>query len=179
MTVFLTNCIEQRRLPASLSVDQITSIYQQVLKNFEANGQKESYETLDIGYQDFKNGWFTIPHIWNCYGYHKEWIFYWSFGFILLFTFITSWLLDWLNGRHKVEPVYHLSNIPVVLKHKTRLWFFRRLWYSLMYTSTIFFLLTIKVDKLNFKKGLVVYILIVYAVGVLCLAYMANFVLQK
>ena len=88
-------------------------------------------------------------------------------------------LLDKLNGRNKTDGVYHIDKIQADKKGKTFLSLFRRLWYSLMYTSVIFFLLTLKPENLNFKKGLVAYILVVYSIGLLCLGYMANFVLQK
>jgi hypothetical protein len=175
---FLIDCLQRGRFPAPLPDDETISTYEKVLKKLDTDGQKISYETLDIEYRDFKNGWFVIPHLWYCYGYHKEWIFLWSTGFLLLFTVITFFLLDKLNNENSQDAVYQLANIPNTTKNGRYL-FFSRLWYSLMYTSMIFFLLTLKIENLNFKKGLVMYVLVVYSAGLLCLGYMANFILQK
>jgi hypothetical protein len=58
--------------------------------------------------------------------------------------------------------------------------FGNRIWYSLMFTSTVFFLLTLKIENIYFKeKRGTFYLFIVYTSGLLCLAYIANFVLQK
>jgi uncharacterized protein YjbI with pentapeptide repeats len=147
VTVFLINCIQKKIFPAALSDDEIISTYEKVLKNFDVAGQKISYENLDIEYKDFKNGWFIIPHIWYCYGYHKEWIFGWSLGFIILFTISTYFLLDRLNGGNKNEAIYHMANIPSLIEKQTFRPCLRRLWYSLMYTSTLFFFISAKNGK--------------------------------
>ena len=55
-----------------------------------------------------------------------------------------------------------------------------RLWYSFVYTAVIFFSLSLKISNVNFRnKGGTMYIMFVYTLGLICLAYMANFVLQK
>ncbi|MDB5086506.1 MAG: Uncharacterized protein JWR09_500 [Mucilaginibacter sp.] len=174
---FLIHFARLYRFPNSLSKDEVISTYEKVLKNFDLNGQKVSYETLDIEYRDFKNGWFILPHIWNCYGYHKDWIFRWIAVFIVFFTIVTFFFINKLN--RKDDGVYYIKNIPSANQAKTVLTFLKRLWYSLMYTSIIFFFLSLKTENINFKKAGVLYIFLVYSVGLLCLGYMANFVLQK
>jgi len=55
-----------------------------------------------------------------------------------------------------------------------------RWWYSFIYTASIFFRLTLKLDNLKYTdKRWTAYVMLVYLIGVVCLAYMANFVLQK
>jgi len=176
---FLLFCIENRKFPNALSNDEIISTYERVLKRFDANGQKLSYEALDVEYKDFKNGRFIFPHIWYCYGYHKEWIFEWTVGFLLFFTIITYFFIDRLNGTRNQNGVYFIVKSPPAIQSKIFSSKLSRLWYSFIYTSTIFFLFSLKIENINFKKTGVLYVMLVYFVGLICLGYIANFVLQK
>lgn len=145
-------------------------LFEALLKNFREHGQNDSYELLDIEYKDFKNEWFKLPHWWNCYGYHKEWIFYWVLGFLIIFTSINYVFL------HDLMQIY----LPVKGMRYVEMHGIDRIWFSFVYTFVIFFSFSLKIDriKLEHKIG-TLYILIVYAIGLICLAYMANFVLQK
>lgn len=176
---FLVNCVRTGQFPRALPKDEIISIYQKVLKNFDTNGQQDSYETLDIEYRDFKNGWFIVPHLWYCYGYHKEWIFLWTGGFLLIFTLITFFFIHKLNRKIEDDGFYYIPNIPPVEQSKTISSLVKRVWYSFIYTSAIFFLIGLKTENVNFKKVGAIYIILIYSFGLLCLGYMANFVLQK
>lgn len=174
---FLKYCMKAAYFPGPLSKDQILSTYEQVLKNFKDNGQTDSYEALDIEYRDFKNSSFILPHIWNLYGYRREWVFYWALAFLAFFTITTTFFLPILNKPTAEGGVYHIDNLNI--DPATERWY-NRLWYAFMYTSTLFFILKVDVSKLNFKKKAgVFYIVLIYSLGVLCLGYMANFVLQK
>ena len=165
-------------------------VYEALLKKFKDNGQLNSYELLDIEYHDFLwkcypgfYNWLRwIPKLWNNYGYSKGRVFGWALIFLFAFTILTFLSIDRLN-----KSVYRIENIPFFAPLGTykktsnsyRL-YKRRLWYSLVYTASIFFLLTLKIEKIKFenKKG-VIYLVAVYMIGILCLGYMANFVLQK
>jgi uncharacterized protein YjbI with pentapeptide repeats len=172
---FLIKCVNEKFFPRTLSKDEIISIFETALKNFEINGQKVSYENMDIDYKDFKFGKYSLAHIWYCYAYHKEWIFLWTAGFIFLFTIITFFFIRTWNNPVENNGTYYIANIP----SNSGSYFFSKLWYSFIYTSTIFFLLGLKIENLNFKKPGVVYIILMYLTGLLCLGYMTNFVLQK
>ena len=176
---FVGYCLTRGFFPQTLSRDEILSTYEKVLKNFELNGQMESYKALDIEYRDFENdGWFNINHIWNRYGYNKEWIFYWTAGFLLLFTLVTSFFIGDFNRKIEDNGVYYLENI--TLDHPGEKFFvLKRFIHAFVYTSSVFFLLGLKIENLNFKRSAVIYILLVYAMGILCLGYVANFVLAK
>ena len=177
ITIFLNYCIDELEFPKALSADEEQAAYEQILKNFKDNGQNDSYEALDIEYRDFKNGSFILPHIWNLYGYRREWVFYWALAFLVLFTISTTFLIGKLNKPTDQGGVYHMENLSI--DPATERWY-NRLWYAFMYTSTLFFVLKVDVGKLNFKKKWgVFYIILIYSFGVLCLGYMANFVLQK
>ncbi|MGZ4159693.1 MAG: pentapeptide repeat-containing protein [Neobacillus sp.] len=175
---FILQRIKVSSFPALLPTDEIISTYEKVLKNFDTQGQKVSYESLDIEYQDYKNGWFILPKIWNCYGYHKEYVFFWTALFLLSFTALTFIFIESLN--RKGQPgVYHIESIPLKLPVTSIFSFFRRVWYALMYTASVFFLFSLKMENVNFRKLGVLYVILVYSLGILCLGYMANFVLQK
>lgn len=181
-----------------MNVEDKETVYEALLKNFKDNGQSESYKRLDIEYQDFKwrkdsLGVFScISKKWWNYGYNKEYIFLWTGFFVLLFSITTFFMLGYLN-----ENVYKIKNIPDIPRleniYKDPPFYnhvispthmFRnilvRLWYSFVYASTIFFRLTLKIEDIQFNKFWgPVYIIMVYTIGLICLAYMANFVLQK
>ena len=159
--------------------DEAKTVYEGLLKNFKDRGQNDSYELLDIEYRDYLYGKWNFIRLWNSYGYHKEWVFRWIGIFILFFTIITSFLFNKLNKKIENGGVYFVSNIPEEVKVESIRNFFRRIWYSLMYTSTIFFLLTLKIENINFRKPAILYLILVYSTGIICLGYLANFVLQK
>lgn len=153
--------------------------YEILLNNFKTSGQLESYRLLDIEYQDFKykSHWYSWPlswinKFWWNYGYTKSMVFFWTAVFLLIFTPITYIKLNYLN-----HEVYQMKNIPKMYPttKKSVKW-----WYSFIYTSSIFFRLTLKLDDVKFQhRSWTIYILLVYTLGIICLAYMANFVLQK
>jgi pentapeptide repeat protein len=98
-------------LPSRLTTDEKTSIYEMVLKNFQENGQMDSYEKLDIEYKNFKNGIFILPRIWNNYGYDKELIFAWTIGFLIIFTTITYFNFDKLNKKAGDKGAYFIESL--------------------------------------------------------------------
>ena len=179
-----------------IPTDEISAMYVKLLNNFKERGQMDSYEKLDIEYNDYRHqylGQYNISHLWFKYGYSKGWVFLWTAGFILVFSIITFCCFGFLwQYVYKIE--FQKDNttdeIPVLIKSKRK-----KLWYSLVYTAMLFFLFSIKVENLKFAihrqqtekinhikikylLGLF-YIITVYIVGVACIAYMANFVLQK
>jgi hypothetical protein len=165
-----------------MPVDEKEAMYEQALKNFQDRGQQVSYKLLDIEYQDFIwqrsgfkwIGW--VPRLWWNYGYNKEYVFYWTVFLLVFFSMIVFFMLEFLN-----ENVYEVENIP---KHKINKFSVRdfgfRIWYSFVYTVSIMFRLTLDVTKIKYHKiGGTILILIMYLLGLVCIAYMANFVLQR
>jgi uncharacterized protein YjbI with pentapeptide repeats len=158
-------------------------IYEGLLGNFKTNGQEESYKLLYIEYQTFKwnQDWWSrqfvwLPKWWWNWGYDKGLIFYRTLLFVCVFTFITYFFIYYLN------KVYAMENIPVDKWQKKLSFkdFGNRLWFSFIYTSTVFFGLTLKIENIKFeKKWGTAYLILMYTLGLVCLAYMANFVLQK
>jgi len=165
-----------------MPVDEKEAVYEQTLKNFQDRGQQVSYRLLDIEYQNFvwsrsgfrMIGW--VPRLWWNFGYDKEYVFYWTGFFLLLFTLINCFLLDYLN-----DNVYEVENIPQHLVTTFSITSIAsRIWYSFVYTVSIFFRVSLDVSKVKYHKiGGTVLVLIMYLIGLVCLAYMANFVLQR
>lgn len=162
--------------PNQLSKDETENLYQSLLSKFNSKDFEESYKLLDIEYKRYKTknsfwGFFWwIPEYWWKYGYERQYIFYWVFGFLVLFTFINYFMLNRL-----LTNVYNIDNFTENFKCNSS-----RVWYSFIYSAFVFFSLSLKIEKLNIKnKGGTIYILIIYILGLICLAYMANFVIQK
>lgn len=159
-----------------LHIDDATPMYEALLKNFSDHGQVKSYEYLDIEYQDYiwkQNktfSWFRfVPHYWNFYGYRKGYVFLWAICLFAIFTIINFTILERLNN------LYYVDVIELNPKDKLS----KKALNAVIYTSMIFFFL--KFNFSNFKKknlsGL--YIVLIYLTGIVCIAYMANFVIQK
>ena len=167
-----------------IAADDKEAIYESLLNNFKVRGQMESYRQLDIEYQTYKWNhswawWLTwLPYGWWCFGYEKELVFLWVAVFLVLFTTINFFYVRWLN-----KEVYPVEGVPDLPSFRgtalSRSVFRSRLWYSFVYTANIFFRLSLNVGKINYRRiGGAVYLMIIYVLGLVCLAYMANFVLQ-
>ena len=144
-----------------VSLDEKESIYEALLHNFDIHGQKESYKLLDIEYQSFKwdhswASWFTwLPRYWWNFGYEKEYIFLWVLGVVILFTLTTFPILNYLNTN-----VYKVENIPICSPPKSKLTVnrcFTRLWYSFIYTTSIFFKLTLKIENIQYNISIALF----------------------
>ena len=175
----------QDTLRKELSNDIKESIYQQLLKNFKDRGQMDSYEKLDIEYQWFKgkdNPIITgIIDWWWRFGYEKWRIFIHSIIIILLFSAVNFFLMNKLNDKN--NGVYHIDLVPEFLIFKysenTPYRLLRRLWFSIIYTSIIFFLLTFKIEKIKYSKPISLWIMFVYTIGLICVGFIAILILQK
>ena len=161
-----------------ISSDQKEAMYEALLNNFKQHGQEESYKRLDIEYQQFKwqNSWARgirwVPAIWWNYDYDKEYVFVWIIVSLLVFSLINSLCLGMLN-----DHVYEVFK-PGLIDKKAR--YGRKLWRSVIYTGNIFFRLTLDRDCMKFEKlGPTLYFFVVYVLGVLCLGYLASFILQQ
>jgi hypothetical protein len=165
--------------PSMLSSDKTEALYSGLLKNFETHGQKISYESADIERNNFIHTNWNISRIWNEYGYHKEWIFYWTASFLLIFTMTTYMLGNVLfENDNKNDVIYGMKNMPE-LDMDCKFPKLKKIKYAFIYTAIIFFSFSVRTENLNFRKKACVYIVIVNVVGLLCLGYLANFILQK
>lgn len=175
-----------------ISYDEKIVIYEALLNNFKLHGQADSYQLLDIEYKTFKydseKHWFYkwLDRYWWNFGYNKEYIFNWTGCLLLIFTFINMFFVTKLNnGTYLIESIpkglsrfKSLTTFRALLKNLMTL--LERFWYSLVYTMAIFFKVTLKIENFKFNnKVAVIYLFAIYIAGLVCLAYMANFVIQK
>lgn len=176
--------------------------YQQLLKNFQDHGQITSYKNLDIEYHLFLFdrqrlhwlGWFFY-HWWQ-FGYAKEKIFKNILYLLCLFTLINIIATNTLNK--KVYTIKHISSFAELNFRNVRLYkdqlrglkirsamylvfksCLKRFWYSLAYTSSVFFSVSLKIENLKYNHWLIIYLMVIYTSGLLSLAYLANYVLNK
>ena len=162
-----------------VSEDEKIGIFEFLLNNFKIHGQLESYKKLDIEYTDYKLGIFKFFKYWNYYGYHKELIFLWVIGLLIILTLITSFILSKINRPPDDNGAYFIENIPKK-DSKLKKGIVFTFWNSLMYTSSIFFLINLNLNNLNFKNKFgVIYIISIYSIGLICLGYTANFIFNK
>lgn len=173
--------------------DDKISIYESLLKNFQDRGQMESYESLDIEFRDYQ--WrtlplpvrwlYVVPHFWNYYGHKTGLVFIWTLSFLLLFTLINFRYLDFL-----AKEVYRISNVTdfpsaadirAAAKGRKRAHLaWERFWATFVYTSTLFFLFSLNLDNFRFNyRRAAFYVIVIYTTGIICIAYMANFVIAK
>jgi hypothetical protein len=163
--------------------DEAISVYEGLLKNFKDRGQMDSYELLDIEYQQFRDQSFLklssrFNKWWWNFGYDRGKIFNHTIIILMLLSIINFFFLHKLN---KSTGVYYIQQIPTdrPLRNISLSSAIKRLWYSFAYTATIFFLFSLKIESINFKKIAVIYIIAIHALGLICLAYIAAYVLHK
>ncbi|MFP9098556.1 hypothetical protein ACLI09_05825 [Flavobacterium sp. RHBU_24] len=121
----------------------------------------------------------TVDEMWWNYGYNRFLIFKWTLVFVLLFTCFTFPFLVKLNAIYKIEKFGDMNDIDfkngISAKNIIYRW-----WLAFAYTSAIFFGLSLKIENFDLKKILgSLYIMIIYTIGIVCLAYMANFILKQ
>lgn len=183
---------------AGASYDEMVNTFEGLLKSFKDHGYLSNYERLDKEYQVFKythgskkaflgNVLNVINRIWSDYGYDKSLIWSNTFNIFLLFSFI-----NWLRLPQLVKSVYTIPSIDRAidrhkyirvfrLKHKTypAVNIFSPL-LAIYYTGLIFFGLKIDTKEMNFTRPLsVAWIFFQYVVGLICVAYLANFVITS
>ena len=197
--------------PQETSYEDKISTYEKLLKKFSDDGFLESYKLLDIEYRNFKNiadGNVALNRFlkywWN-YGYNKEWVLWWSLGFLFFFTLINSFFLNHLRSKvyevkfafydendfEKASDKFRLKNsarllsgrqvllVPIsvflFLSNFVAFYFIN----SLIYTSVLFFGLRIDLERFKKFSPLTLYVWTIYIVGLFCLAYILNIIIVK
>ena len=169
-----------------LSLDQKNSIYKQLLSNLDHVGFKRVYKSIDLEYRDFINEnynnffeklSFTLNRLWWNYGYSKERIFLISIIFILIFS-----IPVFLKFGYFVNEIYTIDNLSKrylqnnLLKNRKKQLFLNYLT-AVLYTMFIFFNLRLSLEKLSFKNYFAgLYILLIYAFGLFCTAFIINLI---
>lgn len=188
-------------IPDSISeenYENLTYVYEGLLKNFRDNGFLTSYETLDKEYRRFiylKNPKASIWNYflnfvndkWDDYGYKKYRI--WVITFVLFTIFA---IINWLRFSHLINSVYILEPIQIAYNSKVQKTKFHKennkmpYWniyeplMAIYYTAIVFFGLKMSIEKLDFRHPTwVTFLFLQYLVGLICLAYLVNFVITS
>ena len=155
--------------------------YEGLLKNFESRGQTDSYEKLDIEYKRYKAGLkpgdFSFQDMWWGFGYQRWRILIHAFLLVFFFSCINFFCLSGLNNKQNgAYPIAAVPEFPYKLWQKP----VKRFWYSFIYTATLFFALTLKIDKIKFSQQGIrpFWVIIIYFAGLICMAFMVSWVLH-
>lgn len=174
-----------------LSFDQKNHVYLKLLSKQKNDGFVNSHKKLDLEYRKFyhfhgsiiKKIMYHIKKIWWNFGYNKERIFIIAMILLLVFSFINYWKFGYLI---KVYPVDNIKKIIEKRDKKSKKNFFRRILSAVKYftlafyfTGSIFFGLKMPIGKFDFSKPMgVAYILFINLSGLICAAYMFNFIIS-
>ena len=184
--------------------NHISHVYEQILKMQRDMGFLDGYEKADKEYQHFKLTYEKqgLKHLWgsiiNClrfiwwdYGYEKGRIVLIIFVSVLFFTTINAFCFPTMN-----EKVYEIENIYQKWKKESglaisdqavagiRILKWKTLIASLFYTSFIFFGLRLSAERIKFKHEFKyslwsIYLLFQYGFGLICLAFLANYIIAS
>lgn len=161
---------------------QITYLYEQVLQLQRSSGFLEGAEIADKEYQRAKltYGKSTVPRvfgylqrgwnwIWSDYGYKRWLIFPWTVFALLCLTAFNYYKFDWMNTNvYKIEKIYRTHG------------YSPRLLDVFFYTCLVFFGLRLNISEINFQNRWGTFILFFqYTIGIILLAYLANFVIKS
>ncbi len=166
-------------------------VYLLLLKQFEDRGLTDSYKYLDIEYKEMvylHDGDrllnFIQKHWWN-YGYNKELILKNTLLIFLLFVLI-NYLVSIFKGYEYLHiNVYEIPNLresinakEVELKSKFKFQFYLFV-YVIIYTSLTFFTFNLNLKSIKYKSLFgMLFIVFKFVLGLICLSYLANFVLS-
>jgi len=170
------------------------NVYEKLLANQKREGYIISFQKLDKEYREFK--YIESGQYGKFEGYLYNWINsrWWDFGynkllivFNTLYIFLFFSFINTIFFKCLVTKVYVIGDIKEWRLSKTRSkfgMFFRNIPYSLFYTAVIFFGLKFDLKKLHYMNNLkdlkilvIFYVFIVYVAGLICLGYLANFVI--
>lgn len=183
------------KLIDTVSNDDNESMYEYLLANFKAHGQLESYRLCDIEYKTFKDNkeghyFFSwLQKWWWNWGYNPEFVFHWALIlFLILHLFTFTFIYYFNNIVYTIPFVSVNSNWRKVFSGKD---FNNRVVQSLIYSVSIFLKFSFVVQNIHTKRWegnfwiklfyflSFLFLILMYFLGIFCIAYMANFVFQK
>lgn len=168
--------------------DDKVGVYTALLESFKRKGYSSSYEKLDKEFQEFQ---FTQS---GYFGYLANWIAknWWDYGYTkslvlrnALFLNVFFFVINFFFFNKLIHQGYNIRKFVIVnssLKKKfsssqARL-LIAKIPYVFLYTSYIFWGLRLDINNLGIHKiGLFGYVLLQYVTGVVCLAYLANWII--
>ena len=162
----------------NVSFEDKCNVYEQLLKNFANNGYTDSYEKLDIEYHQMRYAekWYwhldLIQKFWWNYGYSKWYIFLWIPGILGVFTWFNAKMIWRLNNE-----TYTIRPLESLRRFQNLSGWSKRFLFALVYTGFIFFGVKIDPDGIQKVDGWLYYIFFIYIVGLICLGYLANYII--
>lgn len=160
--------------------DLVSSTYQNLLANFKKNGFDDSYRQLDIEFKDWqsRSDYFTfIDRIWWRYGYEKLRILGWVVLFILFFGLLNTFIYKSLMETYTIKELRSDTYIP---SRYYAIRMFQKYGISCLYTSFIFFKLSLDFDKLKVKNLTMLFVILMeYGIGLICTAYLLNWIIGR
>ena len=171
-----------------LSIDQRNGAYKRLLESLDKSGSKQAYKSFDIEYRGFINKYynslfekigFTVNKYWWNFGYSKERIFIISIFLILLCSIQVFVKLDlYLNKVYSIKSLSERVKPNLLIRNKFKKILLNYL-VALLYTIFLFFSLKLDFDKISFGKfSAGIFILFVFITGLVCTAFIINFVLK-
>ncbi len=150
--------------------------YSRILENQKKNGFEDGEKKIDIESKKYKYSQHYLGKIqdaitmyWWEYGYSKFKILGWTLLFIAIFTLLNVVL--W-NNMQVVYPIFDEES-------KSNVYLKRNLFWSLIYTSYIFFSLKVDFGKIKpYKKFYVFLFFFEYTVGLICVFFIFNALLK-
>jgi len=178
----------------SIPFDLKSNVYEKLLKQTELLGYKKSYEILDKEYKEItylegfeKPKWFRnwLEKNWWGYGYNKELIIRNTILLFLFFSFTNCLLFSYISSN--VYEIPRLLKTRNEIESKNKFLLYLKIFpIAAFYTGFIFFGLSFSIDKLKYSENLkgwrilnLIYFFTVYLVGIVCLGYLANYVLSS
>ena len=177
------------QLASSNSSSENDYIYNTLLKIQKENNFTMGYKKLDIEYRRSKNN-FLVDEImsrWDNYGYDKKRIFgntlIW---FSIFFTLISIYFKFFIT---QVYCPQGLTGIKNTISNQGNISNVRLYSYAFIYTFIVFFWFRIEIKNFNirgnthqvmsWKKVGVVWILLAHIMGIICTAYLANYIITQ
>jgi hypothetical protein len=168
-------------------VEAKNTLYLNILAQLKNSNEEQSYKQLNLEYQRFHHLEYStnpiapllyhIERLWWNFGHNKSRILIGTCCILLLLSFINVFLIGTLS-----EEVYVVQGITKYTKssaHEGReLSMMSRFIFSFYYTAIIFFGLKMEIRALDFNRYMLVgYLFVIFTTGLVCLAFLANWIL--
>lgn len=168
--------------------DDKVGVYTALLESFKRKGYSSSYEKLDKEFQEFQftqSGNFGylanwIAKNWWDYGYTKSLVLRNALLLNVFFFVINIFFFDKLihQGYNIRKFVIVNSSLKKNFSSSRARLLIAKIPYVFLYTCYIFWGLRLDINNLGIHKiGLFGYVLLQYVTGVVCLAYLANWII--
>lgn len=168
--------------------DAVEFMYENLIEMQRKHGYISGQQQLEIERNELllkHDGSFQLffsKHWWN-YGYDKGRIFKWTMGLFFLFFFINMIL-----GNYFYQNVYAIKSLEQLFESMSSESFWRGASFyffgTLLYSMLVFF--GIKLDINNFRVNrsirsvaAAIYLYTFYIIGIVCLVFIANYILLK